>query len=284
MCRVTAMTNKAMRISSAWAGMRSYAQLSARSAPVLIIAAMVALALVATQHAAMAAPGQEGRLAILLRWAPLIMQGFWLNLVMSFIAAVIGTAIGGLLGIAQISPIYWLNRAAWLVTEFFRNAPTLVLLFFCMFLLPFHIEIGSTTIAVPPWIKAVLGLSLSKMAYVSEIVRGGLRSIASTQWEAAEALAFTRWQTLRMIIIPQCIKRMLPPWMNIYAILIMSTPLASVLGVHEGLSMTRAAISAVGRPDMLTPFYLFLLGLFFIYAYPISLWTLRLERRYAVKE
>jgi polar amino acid transport system permease protein len=63
----------------------------------------------------------------------------------------------------------------------------------------------------------------------------------------------------------------------------MSTPLASILGVSEGLTITRAALSAEGNPDLLAPFYLFLLALFFLYSYPISVWTLRLERRYAVK-
>jgi len=153
-----------------------------------------------------------------------------------------------------------------------------------MFLIPFQIEIGGVSIALPPWIKAVFGLALSKMAYVSEIVRGGLQSIPSTQWEAAEALGFSRWDILWRIIIPQCVKRMLPPWMNTYAILIMSTPLASVLGVNEGLTMTRAAIAAEGRPEMLAPFYLYLLAMFFIYTYPISAWTMRLERRYAVQD
>lgn len=230
-----------------------------------------------------AAQGEESRLTLLLRWAPLILKGFWLNLWMSFVAVAIGTAAGALLGIAQISPRRWLARGAWAITEFFRNAPTLVLLFLCMFLLPFQLRIGDWVIPLSPWAKAVLGLALSKMGYVSEIVRGGLRSIPSTQWEAAEALAFTRGQTLRLIILPQCFKRMLPPWMNAYAIMIMSTPLASVLGVHEGLSMTRSAISAIGRPDMLTPFYLFLLTLFFLYCYPISRWTISLERKFAVK-
>jgi polar amino acid transport system permease protein len=222
-------------------------------------------------------------IATLLRWTPMIMTGFGLNLVMSFVAVILGTLSGALLGIAQISTTSWLRRSAFLFTEFFRNAPTLVLLFFCMFLLPFEITIGNTTIPFPPWMKAVVGLSLSKMAYVSEIVRGGLQSIPSTQWEAAEAMGFSRWDTLWRIIIPQSVKRMLPPWMNTYAILIMSTPLASVLGVSEGLTMTRGAISAEGRPEMLAPFYLYLLAMFFIYTYPISLWTIRLERRYAVQ-
>ena len=60
------------------------------------------------------------------------------------------------------------------------------------------------------------------MANVSEIVRGAVQSIPSGQWESAEALAFTRRQTLWMIILPQCVKRMLPPWMNLYAILVVA--------------------------------------------------------------
>lgn len=251
--------------------------------PMLAAGVFLALAITIPISNALAAPGQAGVVETLLRWTPVIASGFGLNLLMSFIAVIIGTLTGAFLGIAQISPIYWLNRAAFLITEFFRNAPTLVLLFFCMFLMPFEIRFGEMVIPFPPWLKAVFGLSLSKMAYVSEIVRGGLQSIPSTQWEAAESLGFSRWDTLWRIIIPQCIKRMLPPWMNTYAILIMSTPLASVLGVNEGLTMTRAAIAAEGRHELLAPFYLYLLAMFFIYTYPISVWTIRLERRYAVE-
>ena len=72
----------------------------------------------------------------------------------------------------------------------------------------------------------------------SELVRGAVQSIPSGQWEAAEALAFTRRQTLRMVILPQCIKRMTPPWMNLYAILTVATPLTSVVGVSEAMTLT----------------------------------------------
>lgn len=240
-------------------------------------------ALVASTSSGFAAPGNAGTVATLIKWTPVILTGFGLNILMSLLAMVIGTVAGAFLGVAQLSPVAGLRRGAWLITELFRNAPTLVLLFYCMYLLPFQIEIGSFTISLPGWVKAVLGLSLSKMAYVSEIVRGGLQSIPSGQWESAESLAFSRRQSLWRIILPQSVKRMLPPWMNTYAVMIVSTPLASVLGVNEGLTMTRAAIAAEGRPEMLAPFYLYLLGLFFIYCYPISRWTMWLERRYAVE-
>ena len=132
--------------------------------------------------------------------------------------------------------------------------------------------------------KAVIGLALPIMANISEIVRGAVNSVPTGQWEAAESLAFTRRQTLFQIILPQCFKRMIPPWMNWYAILTMATPIVSILGVEEVLNLTRQAIEAENnRPELLVPFYGFVLLIFFAYCYPIARWTVRLERRYAVK-
>jgi len=84
------------------------------------------------------------------------------------------------------------------------------------------------------------------------------------------------------VILPQCVKRMLPPWMSLYAVLTMSTPLISIVGVQDAMAMVRAALSADGRPELLIPIYLMLLGWFFLYCYPIARWTRALERRYAV--
>src|SRR3546814_10915241 len=89
------------------------------------------------------------------------------------------------------------------------------------------------------------------MANVSEIVRGAVVSLPSGQWEAAESLAFSRRQTLWEIILPQCVKRMLPPWMNLYAILTMATVLASIVGVSEMMTQAGRALAAENRPELL---------------------------------
>src|SRR3546814_4682541 len=115
----------------------------------------------------------------------------------------IGTAAGAVLGLMQISLLPPLRAGSWFVTQFFRNAPWLVLLFFCMFLLPFEITLAGFTIPFPDWMKATLGLSLPVMANVSEVVRGAVISLPKGQWEAAESLAFSRRQTLWEIILPQ---------------------------------------------------------------------------------
>ncbi|MDH3664841.1 MAG: amino acid ABC transporter permease, partial [Alphaproteobacteria bacterium] len=91
-------------------------------------------------------------------------------------------------------------------------------------------------------------------------------------------------QTLWQIILPQCFKRMIPPWMNWYAILTMATPLVSLLGVEELITLSRQAMEAQdNHPELLVPFYTFALLIFFAYCYPIARLTVRLERRFAVK-
>lgn len=226
---------------------------------------------------------KQSPLEVLMNWAPLLLKGFVFNLVISVSAMALGTVVGALLGLGQISPNRPLSAGSWFVTQFFRNAPWLVLLFFAMFLLPFEINLFGLKIPFPDWFKAILGLSLPVMANVSEILRGAVRSLPSGQWEAAESLAYTRMQTLWLIILPQCVKRMLPPWMNLYSILTMATVLASIVGVSEVMTLTGRALSAEGgRPELLAPFYGFVLLLFYIYCYPIARFTVRLEKKFAV--
>jgi polar amino acid transport system permease protein len=226
---------------------------------------------------------RESALAALLKWTPVLLEGFVFNIAISFLAMAVGTLVGATLGLMQVSLLPPVRAGSWAVTQFFRNAPWLVLLFFCMFLLPFEFRLGPVTIPFPDWLKATLGLSLPVMANVSEIVRGAVVSLPSGQWEAAESLAFSRRQTLWEIILPQCVKRMLPPWMNLYAILTMATVLASIVGVSEMMTQAGRALAAENRPELLIPFYSFVLVCFFAYCYPIAVLTRRLERRYQVK-
>jgi len=247
----------------------------------LLLALIVAIGLGEAQAQVVA--GKPGIIATMIKWTPLLLQGFALNIAMSFLAMAIGTVVGVPLGIAQISLLPPIRGSSWFVTQFFRNSPWLVLLFYCMLLLPFEVRIGDTIVPLPGWLKSTIGLSLPVMANVSELVRGAVRSIPYTQWEAAESLAMTRRQTLWMIILPQCVKRMTPPWMNLYAILTVATPLTSVVGVSEAMTLTGDILSSEGRTELLVPMYLYLLLFFFLYCYPIARATIALEKRFQVR-
>jgi polar amino acid transport system permease protein len=220
-------------------------------------------------------------LQVILRWAPLLLTGFAFNVAISLVAMLLGTGAGVGLGLALVSEGPILRRVAWGLTQFFRNVPWLVLLFFVMFLVPFQVTVFGLRVLLPDWIKATVGFALPVMANVAEIVRGAVRSVPATQWEAAESLAFTRRQTLFRIILPQCLKRMLPPWMNVYALIAMATVQASIMGVTEMLTLTAQVHAAEGgRPELFAPLYGFALLCFFLYCYPIDRLTARLERRF----
>ena len=223
--------------------------------------------------------------ATLWRWLPFVVgSGFVMNLLISFFTMLFGTVAGVFLGLGQISVVAPVRKFSWFFTQLFRNSPWLVLLFIVMLTFPFEIEIGEHIISIPDWMKAVFGLSLPIMANISEVVRGAVQSVPTGQWEASESLAFSRVQTIWQIILPQCFKRMIPPWMNRYAILTMATPLVSLLGVQEIVTLSRQAMEAEdNHPELLIPFFGFALLIFFAYCYPIARWTLKLEERYSVK-
>jgi len=247
-------------------------------------AALLAIFVVSVALAQVEAPSSKATVPeLLVKWTPLLAKGFVFNLLISVCAMAIGTIAGVLLGLARISLLRPVRGSSWVVVQFFRNAPWLVLLFFVMYLLPFEFHVAGVTIPFPDWIKATLGLALPIMANMAEIVRGAVQSIPTAQWEAARSLAFSRRETLWKIILPQCVKRMLPPWMNWYAILTMATTLASIVGVSEVMGNTLRITNAEGRTDLLIPIYSYVLLAFFVYCYPIAVATRRLEARYEVR-
>lgn len=253
-----------------------------RTGPIFAFAFVIVavLAIAGASSAQGAAEGPEGWIEVLIRWAPLLLSGFAFNILISVFAMALGTIAGAALGLAMLSETMPISKAAILVMQFFRNSPWLVLLFFVMFLVPFETTIFGVTIPLPGWVKAVVGFSLPVMANVAEIVRGAVKSLPATQWEAAESLAFTRRQTMWMIILPQCLRRMLPPWMNLYSLVTMATVLASIVGVSEMLTLTSEVHAAEGgRPELFAPLYGFALLCFFLYCYPIGRLTIYLERR-----
>jgi polar amino acid transport system permease protein len=220
---------------------------------------------------------------VLIRWMPLLLWGFAFNILISIAAMAVGTVAGVPVGIAQLSQWKAARIGSRVVTQLFRNSPWLVLLFLCVFLIPFEIRLFSLRIPFPDWAKAILGFSLPVMANTSELVRGAIRSIPTGQWDGAQALGLNRRQTLSLVILPQSIKRMLPPWMNLYSLIAMSTVNASIVGVTEMITLTSQVHAAEGsRPELLAPLYAFALLCFFLYCYPIGKWTQALERRFQV--
>ena len=199
----------------------------------------------------------------------------------SLLAIGLGTLAGLALGPLLLSPIRGVRLIVRGYVQVFRNAPLLVLIYFSTYVFPFEIALGQHIVPFPDWFKVTLGLALPASANFAEIFRGAIQSIPHAQWDAARSLAFSRTQVFRWIILPQCVKRMLPPWMNLYASITMATALASLVGVHDLLDTAQVASNTVARADFTVLVYFTVLGLFFAYCYPIARFTRLLEKRYA---
>ncbi|MGK8837623.1 amino acid ABC transporter permease [Achromobacter xylosoxidans] len=242
--------------------------------------AVLLLALVALGVAWALTDSAPAAVRHLWHWSPALLRGLGMNVQISVLAMALGTAAGLVVGALSLSPSALLRRLTRIYVLAFRNAPILVLVYFTTYVFPFELNLGGWNLPFPDWIKVVIGLGPPASANVAEIFRGAIQSIPEAQWEAAQSLAFRRAQIFRMIVLPQCVRRMLPSWMNLYASITMSTSLASLVGVHDLVDTATVASNTVARSDFTVLVYFTLLALFFAYCYPIARWTRHLERRY----
>ena len=205
------------------------------------------------------------------RW--LFVNGTLVTLAFTFGIVVLGLAVGllaGLVRLSRIAPLRWLSQA---YVEVFRCTPVLVQLVWFYYALPIlsGIEMSATT-------AGVLALSLYGGAFYSEIVRGGIASIETGQTEAALALGMTPAQSMRRIVLPQALKRMVPPLMNQSIIQFKNTSLVSVLAVPDLLYQGQAVAHDTYRP---LEIYTLVAVIYFVILFPLTLLVGRLERRLA---
>ena len=155
------------------------------------------------------------------KWTPLLATGFAFNIAISFLAMAIGTVARRAARASRRSrccrPVRGRRGST---TQFFRNAPWLVLLFYCMFLLPFEVTYSAPrSFRCPDWLKATLGLRCRSWRTCRRSCAARCSRSRPANGNPPSRSRSSRRQTLWMIILPQCVKRMLPPWMNLYAIL-----------------------------------------------------------------
>jgi len=207
---------------------------------------------------------------------PLLLRGLVVTVELWAIAFVIGLSLGFVVSLARISGSAWINTPAIAYVEVFRNTPVLVQLIW--FYYAFPIVLGQQ---LSPFTAATLALILNTSAYCAEIFRSGIVSIARGQWEGAKAIGMTRSVTMRRIILPQVLKRMLPAFTNRGIELAKVTSLASLLAVQEIMYEGRLLSSTYYRPlEILTVVAL----VYFVLIYPGSYLSYRLERRLAARD
>lgn len=204
---------------------------------------------------------------------PFFLKGLWMTSKIAFISLVTCTLLGFILGIFRSSNNIFLKRLVGVYVAFVRGTPFVVQIFIIFFILP---DWGIQLDAFP---AALLAMAIMGSAFICEIVAGGINSIPKGQWEAAASSGLTMIQQLRLVIIPQAMKVILPPLVGQYVLLIKDTSVVSVIGVME---LTRVGwVTVVRIPEGLMVFSLVGI-LYFSISYPLILLSNYLERKMAV--
>ncbi len=170
---------------------------------------------------------------VILNALPNLLQGALVTLELTAFSVLLGMIGGSLIGIARLStltPLRWVTRA---YVDFFRGTPLLVQIFMIYFGLPALLQGIGINFSLDRLAAAVIALSLNSAAYLAEIVRAGIQSIEIGQSEAAQSLGLGAVETMRYIIFPQALRRMLPPLGNEFITLLKDTSLVAVIGFEE---------------------------------------------------
>ena len=153
-------------------------------------------------------------------------------------AIVLGFFLGIFIGLGRLARVPWIRVPATVYVEFFRGVPLVMVIFWIWFIIPQLLQRS-----VPEYSVALTAFVIFEAAYFGEIVRAGVQSVARGQVEAATALGLTRGATMRLVVLPQALRNMVPSLVTQMIVLFKDTSLASIIGYVERLLVFSSAPS-----------------------------------------
>ncbi len=203
---------------------------------------------------------------------PFLWEGLLVTLAVSGLVVAISLVTGILCGIGLVYGPLWVRLPIRIYSDILRGTPLLVLIFLIIYGLPIiSIDFGN-------YGSAVIALAAFKTAHVAEIARGAIQSIHYGQTDAGKAIGLTFPQRLHYVILPQAVRRFLPPWINAVADAVKGSALVSLAGIVD---LTLAVQQVIGRTYDPLPMYLLGAFMYFAINYSLSLTSRRLEARFA---
>ncbi|MFZ7944629.1 MULTISPECIES: amino acid ABC transporter permease [Bacillaceae] len=204
----------------------------------------------------------------------LFLEGVRLTLEISALALLFSIPIGIIVGLLRISRNKIVSFVATAYVEIMRGIPLLVLLFWIFFVLGQFFRLG-------PYWSAILGLATFSGAFVAEIVRAGIQAVPKGQMEAARSSGMTYTQAMRLIILPQAFRKVLPPLASQFIILIKDSSLVSVISVVD---LTLIAKNLVATSFLSLEVWTFVALLYFLMTFTLSQIIRFFEKKYQVSE
>lgn len=207
-------------------------------------------------------------------------NGFFINMVLAFVAIFASFPFGVLLALGRRSNLWIISKFSVLFIEFIRGVPLFTLLIFGQFVLPLLLPRG---LDLPPILRAMMMFTIFSAAYVAEIVRGGLQGIPDGQYEAGRAVGLSPARLTALVILPQALRNTIPAMISNFISLYKDSTLIGVLGIIDMLAVARRAPRLAFSGDVREA--LIAAGvIFWIVAFSMSRWSQRLEQRLGVGE
>ncbi len=199
----------------------------------------------------------------------LLIGALW-TICLSLIAFVGGGIAGGIVALCRVSPVKAVRWIALGWVQVIQGTPLLVVLFVCYF------GLSIMGYELPGLVAAGIAMVVYVSAYLGEIWRGCIESVPRTQWEAAECLALSRAQRMRLVVLPQAIRIATPPTVGFMVQIVKNTSLASIVGFVELVRAGQLINNSIFQPFIV---YLLIAVMYFAMCYPLSVWSRRLEQR-----
>ena len=208
-----------------------------------------------------------------------LLKGAGLSLAMAVLSLLIGLVLGTLGASAKISKNRILRCIGNVYVEIIRGTPMLLQILILFAVVPLiYMEITGELLVMNVFLIGVIAMGINSGAYVTELIRSGINGVDKGQWEACETLGLTRGQTMKLVILPQAFKRIVPPLVSEFVTLIKDSSLVSTIGVVELLKS--AQLLGGNYADLMSP--LIIAGvMYLIMTLSIAYLARHLERRLA---
>jgi general L-amino acid transport system permease protein len=207
-------------------------------------------------------------------------SGLPLTLLLSFFGIAASYPLGVLLALGRQSEMIIIRSLSVVYIEMIRGVPLITLLFMSSVMFPLFLPEGVTIDKV---LRAQAAIILFTAAYIAEVVRGGLQAMDKGQYEAAESMGLNYYQTMRLIILPQALKIVIPPTVGILISAFKDTSLVVIIALYDILNTTKSILNTPEWTGFSTEAYIFIAIVYYLCCFSMSQYSRRIEKELEYK-
>ncbi|MBM9603876.1 amino acid ABC transporter permease [Desulfopila inferna] len=207
-------------------------------------------------------------------------SGLPLTLLLSFFGILASYPLGVVLALGRQSTLPVIKAFCVVYIELIRGVPLITLLFMSSVMFPLFLPEGVTIDKV---LRAQVAIIMFTAAYIAEVVRGGLQSLNKGQYEAAESLGLNYWQKMRLVILPQALKIVIPPSVGILISAFKDTSLVVIIALYDILNTTKSILNVPEWTGFSTEAYIFVAAIYYLCCFSMSTYSRRIERELEYK-